>query len=162
MQVESEPAFEGVNALAQIVDSTINIHSKAGKLDDPVLLLEPVQSYKLHTGMMIQCAYINLQYNCFNMYYKLFVYVCQEKPFYLHNRFSYFVSFFIFYFILKKKSNPITTLHMRLSAFKTIYRNDHNFLIAPGGLICERLLYETLVLPLINIAHCLCMMRVSL
>ena len=40
MQVESEPAFEEVNALVQIVDSTMNIHSKAGKLDDPVLLLE--------------------------------------------------------------------------------------------------------------------------
>ena len=50
MQVESEPDFDGVNALAQIVDSTMNILSKAGKLDVPVLLLVPVQSYKLHTA----------------------------------------------------------------------------------------------------------------
>ena len=38
------------NALAQIVDSAMNIHLKAGKLDEPVLLLEPVQSYKLQTA----------------------------------------------------------------------------------------------------------------
>ena len=38
VQAESEPAFDGVNPLAHIIDSTMNIHSKAGKLDDPVLL----------------------------------------------------------------------------------------------------------------------------
>ena len=38
VQVESEPAFDGVKALTQIVDVAMNIHSKAGKLDDPVLL----------------------------------------------------------------------------------------------------------------------------
>ena len=44
VETESESAFDGVYTLVQIVDSTMNIHSKAGKLDDPVLLLEPVQS----------------------------------------------------------------------------------------------------------------------
>ena len=38
VQVESEPAFNGVKALTQMVYLAMNIHSKAGKLDDPVLL----------------------------------------------------------------------------------------------------------------------------
>ena len=53
VQVESEPAVN--KALTQIVDLAMNIHSKAGKLDDHLILqcvctLEPVQSYKLHTA----------------------------------------------------------------------------------------------------------------
>ena len=55
VQVESEPAFDGVKALTQIVDLAMNIHFKSWKVMFFLILqcvctLEPVQSYKLHTA----------------------------------------------------------------------------------------------------------------
>ena len=45
VQVKREPAFD-----SQIVDPAMNIHSKAGKLDDPVL--------QAAHAMILQCVYI--------------------------------------------------------------------------------------------------------
>ena len=100
--------------MAQIAASSLKVHSIAGKLDDPVL----------------QCACIP-----------------EPKP---HYKLNILKAYRVLELIISRGSILLLIVHGCLSvrikahlwffAFKTIYRKkDHDYLIAPCGIICEHL-----------------------